>query len=251
MSGRKAPRIALGLLIVVTGLVVAPDLGFAQDATAPADDHIVAHHPAHVHRGSCAEPDPAPAFVLTELAMDLEAMGQGPAIPVEFGVTTVEATLSDLLASPHAIDIHEIRESPAEQDMVVACGDIGGQPAGDELAVGVREQNGSGFAGIAWLQPSADGTAITLFMAHGLAGETHATADTQATEATATFHVPTITCPACHLRVEASISNMPGILEIAFDGQDVTVTYDPSQVSPEEIEAAIESGGDEAERVGA
>ncbi len=65
------------------------------------------------------------------------------------------------------------------------------------------------------------------------------------------FHVPTITCPACPARVEASLEKAPGILGVVIAGQDVTVSYDPSQVSPEEIAAAIEAGGDTVEPRGA
>ena len=84
---------------------------------------------------------------------------------------------------------------------------------------------------------------------------THSAVDHQsvasdsATASSVVFHVPTITCPVCPLRVEASIRKAPGILGVAFDGQDVTVTYDPSAVSPAAIEAAIEAGGDTAEPV--
>lgn len=63
------------------------------------------------------------------------------------------------------------------------------------------------------------------------------------------FSVPTITCPSCPLRVEASVKKAPGILDVAFDGQLVTVSYDPSAVGPDAIEAAIEAGGDIAESV--
>jgi copper chaperone CopZ len=65
------------------------------------------------------------------------------------------------------------------------------------------------------------------------------------------FHVPTMTCAGCQYRVEGSIRKAPGILDIAFAGQDVTVTYDPSVVTPEAIEVAIEAGGDTVEPVGA
>lgn len=71
------------------------------------------------------------------------------------------------------------------------------------------------------------------------------------TEGSVVFRVPTITCPSCPLRVEASIRKAPGILDVSFNGQDVTVTYDPSAVSPDAIEAAIEAGGDIADPLAA
>jgi copper chaperone CopZ len=85
---------------------------------------------------------------------------------------------------------------------------------------------------------------------HGLADDPPA-ATGHTTEGSVIFHVPTITCPTCPLRVEASIRKAPGILGVTFNGQDVTVIYDPSAVSPEAIAAAIEAAGDIAEPVGA
>lgn len=44
-------------------------------------------------------------------------------------------------------------------DTIIACGSIGGFVSGDDdtdLAVGLREQNGSGFAGVALLDDDDD-----------------------------------------------------------------------------------------------
>ena len=57
-------------------------------------------------------------------------------------------------------------------------------------------------------------------------------------------------CCGGEYRVDATICQAPGILDVAIAGQAVTVTYDPSAVSPEAIEAAIEAGGDTAEPLG-
>lgn len=72
----------------------------------------------------------------------------------------------------------------------------------------------------------------------------------QPAQAQIAFHVPTMACAGCQYRVEVSIWQAPGILGVAFAGQDVTVTYDPSVVTPEAIEAAIEVTGDIAEPLG-
>ncbi|MGH2618559.1 MAG: heavy-metal-associated domain-containing protein [Thermomicrobiales bacterium] len=73
----------------------------------------------------------------------------------------------------------------------------------------------------------------------------------QPAQAQVAFHVPTMGCAGCEYRVDGSIWQAPGILDVAFAGQDVTITYDPSVVTPEEIEAAIEAVGDIAEPLGA
>ncbi len=63
-------------------------------------------------------------------------------------------------------------------------------------------------------------------------------------QATASYVVPTITCPSCNARVEASASKEPGVLNVRFEDQDVTVAYDPNKTNPEKIAKAIRKGGD-------
>lgn len=63
--------------------------------------------------------------------------------------------LATLLAEPHVIAVFESEGS----DTIIACGSIGGFASADDdtdLAVGLREQNDSGFAGIALLDDDDD-----------------------------------------------------------------------------------------------
>lgn len=78
--------------------------------------------------------------------------------------------------------------------------------------------------------------------------DTSNVAETGSEQATASYLVPTITCPSCAARVEASASKDPGVLGVQFEGQDVTVTYDPGKTSPEKIAEAIREGGDKVQR---
>jgi copper chaperone CopZ len=233
----------LALVAAIVGLAIGAGGGLAQESTPSGGEGLVGHLPVHIHAGNCAQPDSTPSYTLTEIATDVGAVGQGPAIPVLMSATTVDATLTDLLAQPYAIDVHDLTGT-------VACGDLGGQPTGDTLAIGVKEVNDSGFSGIAVLQATGDQTAITLYMAHGLAGARQGETTPEASTAQVSFHIPTVTCGGCQLRVEASLHKAPGILDVAFDGQDVTVTYDPRQITPEQIQAAIEAGGDTVEPLG-
>jgi copper chaperone CopZ len=63
-------------------------------------------------------------------------------------------------------------------------------------------------------------------------------------QGSASYVVPTITCPSCAARVEASASEEPGVRAVQVEGQDVTVTYDPDKTSPQRIAEAIRKGGD-------
>ncbi len=63
--------------------------------------------------------------------------------------------LEALLAEPHIVAVFESEES----DTIIACGAIGGFVSADDdndLAIGLRPQNGSGFAGIAILDDDDD-----------------------------------------------------------------------------------------------
>jgi hypothetical protein len=169
MNVPKRVLVPIGVVVVV--LALGASAGFAQDATPAGGDQMMAHHPAHIHQGSCAEPSPDPAYTLSEIGMNMEEHEAGPAIGVEISVTTVDATLADLLVRPSAIDVHEVKELGEAFAAPIACGDLGGQPTGDVLAVGIHEVDASGFSGIAVLQAAGDKTTVTLYMAHGLSGQ--------------------------------------------------------------------------------
>lgn len=68
-------------------------------------------------------------------------------------------------------------------------------------------------------------------------------------QATASYVVPTITCPSCAARVEASASKDPGVVAVQVEGQDVTVAYKPEKTDPERIAEAIRKGGDTVQLV--
>jgi hypothetical protein len=120
-------------------------------------------HPAHIHSGSCAELGDV-VVPLTDVAVvgaDAERSGAADAIPVKGSYTEVEMTLDDILASPHAVNVHL---SADEIGTYIACGDIGGAVVTDEgeeereVVIGLGELNDSGHTGVAWLAESEDGT---------------------------------------------------------------------------------------------
>ncbi len=69
-------------------------------------------------------------------------------------------------------------------------------------------------------------------------------------QASASYRVPTITCPSCAARVEANAKKDPGVLGVRVKGQQVSVEYDPAKTNPQKIAAAIRSGGDTVLRGG-
>ena len=166
---------AFALLLVVGG----GGQVFAQSATPAAGSAVL---PAHIHEGTCASLG-AVAYPLVDVSLAPAADSATPpaqpamihASDVLTSVTTVDVSIADLLATPHAINIHE---SAANIQHYVACGDIVGEvrlhmrsAAPPGLVIPLVELNGSGYAGIAWLEPTADGqTTVTIFLATGLIG---------------------------------------------------------------------------------
>ncbi len=128
----------LALAIVIAGFAAAPafaamkekpvkvelaaqnssgETGYAMLYPHGAKTKVIVHlkgapkgvtQPDHIHKGTCANLDPKPAYILK---------------PVVGGksVTMVKVSLADLLKEPMGINVHA---SPTDLKKYVACGDI-------------------------------------------------------------------------------------------------------------------------------
>jgi hypothetical protein len=139
---------------------------WAQDATPEATD-LFAPRPAHIHTGNCDEVGEVVA-PLTDLtgASGGDRVGQARrAIPAQSSFTSVPLPLDAMLGDDHVVNVHL---SADKIDTYIACGEIGGSltPEGT-LNIGLRELNDSGYTGIAYLSPGADGasTDVSTFVA--------------------------------------------------------------------------------------
>jgi hypothetical protein len=165
------PFLAAALLIA---LVHGPVRAFQVDGLA-----------AWLSEGSCATlgdvafelaPVGAPETIEgTEVAQS-DPVGSGTAILVLFSESTIEASLTDIVEADHAVVV-AAGERAAD---AVACGDVGGRMTlqmegmvmpGDELIVGLREQGGSGYSGIAILVAEGLTTTVRVYLAEGLSGD--------------------------------------------------------------------------------
>jgi hypothetical protein len=152
----------IALLVMVASTIPS---AFAQDAT-PVAQEAPPSRPAHIHSGNCVELGDV-VVPLTDLVPAVgERVGQADAAAqAEFSVTSVPMTLDAILSADHAINVH----LSAEQiETYIACGELGGFiDAGGSLIVGLREESSSGYTGIAFLTPGADGasTNISVFIA--------------------------------------------------------------------------------------
>lgn len=151
---------------------VAPDDAPAT-ASKPTGDRPVA-----IHSGTCGDLDADPLFELSPLvAKRGAAEGAEAATSAVASFTTLDASVSDLLANDHAVAVLSSGEARGAGDALplAACGEIGGVRAeAGSLALGLREQNGSGVEGVAYFVPDPNEpgrTRFTVFVAERLAEE--------------------------------------------------------------------------------
>ena len=76
-----------------------------------------------------------------------------------------------------------------------------------------------------------------------------AAAEKTANQEKAVFRVTGMTCGGCEVAVKMAVNSLEGIhkVEASYKDNKAVVTYEPSKVKPEEIKAAIETLGYEAE----
>jgi hypothetical protein len=165
VTTRRHARVAGTLFALVAIVVPTIPAAVAQDAT-PIAQLVAPARPAHIHAGNCVELGDVvvPLFDLTGSVS--EGVGQADrATPAESSFTTVSMTIDAILGADHAINVHLSAE---RIDTYIACGELGGAiNATGALVVGLREESDSGYTGIAFLSPGADGasTDVSVFIA--------------------------------------------------------------------------------------
>jgi hypothetical protein len=162
-STRAGVMLVALILAILGGAFLAASGGRAQDAApSPA-------RPSHIHDGDCDEPGEV-IQPLTSLTVPGGAVsGNSDAVVAEAAFTSIPQTLDELLAADHSLKVHLSRE---QIQIYLACGDIGGALDADgALIVGMKELDGSGYTGIAYLVPAANGTtSVSVMIAKVLPG---------------------------------------------------------------------------------
>jgi plastocyanin len=137
--------------------------GEAQEVSPP--------RPSHIHVGDCDEPGEV-IQPLTSLTVPVgDVSGNSDAVVAEAAFTSIPQSLDELLAEDHALKVHLSKE---QIQTYIACGDIGGAVDADgALIVGMKELDDSGYAGIAYLVPAANGTtSVSVMIAQVVRDET-------------------------------------------------------------------------------
>jgi hypothetical protein len=189
----RPARLGVTIVTLCTALLGASSV-LAQEASPP--------RPSHIHSGDCDELGEVvqPLTALTVPGGD--TLGNGDAVVAEAAFTSIPQTLEELLAEDHALKVHLSKE---QIQTYLACGDVGGQlDANGALIVGMKELDGSGYAGIAYLQPAANGTtSVSVMIAQVIP-----TADGDAAEASADAEpAPADEANAAPEIVDVSLSN--------------------------------------------
>jgi hypothetical protein len=179
-TGRESGRVVFTYVAETPTPVSSPTPAVPPTPTPTAGSAI--GRPAHLHGGTCADLDPTPQSELNGVVFaEGEAAGPEVAIPAEVSVTVLDLSLDELLADDHAINVHLAGDDLAadgETGSAIVCGEIGGVPVDGVLAVGLREVDGSGFVGFAYLEPdptNPDRTQVTVFIAPHLPEEEQGT----------------------------------------------------------------------------
>ena len=218
------PLAALLVMATLSGPLGAP--------TARAQGEGDAPHPAHIHAGTCDNLGDivVPLDDVRELTAG-EAFGADTAILVEQSETEVDLSLGEILAAPHAINIHESAE---EIQNYIACGDLGGRVVDNELVIGLRELNGSGHSGVAALDTAedGDGTDVDVYLAELEAGTEAAPAapDAAATTAPDAATPPADAAQAATEPAATEDDAAPAAAEVAVDIRDLAFSPNPVEV---------------------
>jgi plastocyanin len=240
---RERRFLSLGLpIFLLVSLATLALTASAPLAWAQGEDD--APHPAHIHSGSCDNLGDI-VVPLTDVveATAGERFGSDQAVPVEVSETDVELSLSDILAAPHAINIHQSAEAI---QIYIACGDIGGRVIDGDLLIGLQAIDGSGHQGVARLETDDDGTEVYVYLADEGAGAEEAEqeaaapvtdAATAPADAVADAETPAAETPEAEA-TEAPAETEEPADDAAAAGQEVPVDIRDFAFSPNPVEIA-------------
>jgi hypothetical protein len=156
----------LGLAVLVAlsafgAIVLNGSPSLAQSASPP--------RPSHVHEGDCDEPGGVVQGLTALTVPSGPTAGNSDAVLAEAAFSSIPLSVDQMLATDHSLKVHL---SADQIDVYLVCGDIGGALDADgALIVGLKEQDGSGYTGIAYLVPNANGqTSVSVMIAKVLPG---------------------------------------------------------------------------------
>ena len=215
--------LALGIPVAVLMVLVSMSAPLARGQEAGD-----APHPAHIHSGTCDDLGDivVPLSDVTEQTAG-ENFGAASAVLVKESETDVELPLGDILAAPHAINVHESAEAIQNY---IACGDIGGRVIDGDLVIGLRELNDSGHHGVAVLAGADAGTGVTIYLSEE--GEGAGAEQAAATDAApAATDTPATAAPAETPADAGEASDAAAAAEVPVDIRDFAYSPNPVEIA--------------------
>lgn len=167
---------------------------------------------AEIIQGACDTASGTTVFELLEVSDVDGVVGVPPAALVARSVTTVRSPLDDLISERHSIAVRVSSTDPT----LVACGEIGGIRDGDELAVGLRERNDSGFSGISVIRGADSSSLVYIYLGRGLS-----------TITTAPAPVNSSVIATADINLRAQPAADAEVLTVVGTGTELTVTGSP------------------------
>jgi plastocyanin len=219
VSPRRWLALVAPLVLMVVFSMSAP-LARGQGADAP--------HPAHIHSGTCDNLGDivAPLSDVTELTAG-ESFGVPTAVLVKESETDVALPLGDILAAPHAINVHESAEAIQNY---IACGDIGGRVVDGDLKIGLRELNDSGHHGVAVLEGNDAGTVVRVYLTEEGSGA-EAEQDAAPDAAPTATEAPATAAPAETPADAAQDAETPAAAEVPVDIRNFAYSPDVVEIA--------------------
>ena len=239
MRASRWVTIVVGAFAMIGLITAGGPAAVAQDATPQAEQGQLPR-PAHIHVNDCANIGDIAAPLNDLTAPTGQQVGIRRAFEAESSFTNVPMTLDQILASDHSLNVHM---SADQMNVYIACGDLGGvlTPEG-ALVIGLAEQNNSGYTGIAYLSPGADGasTDVSVFIAPVVGGgrggnnQTQAATTTEATQAAGMTETPAAAeTPATSTEAETPVGG-----EVAM-GTPAAETGDSSMVAGGQVPVSL------------
>ena len=180
--------------------------------TGPEDGFLPPFY-AEIIEGSCDTASGDSLFELLDVDAEEGVTAVPPAALMARSVTTIQSELDALIDDRHSIVIRVSLDDPA----IIACGEIGGIRLGDELAVGIKERNNSGYSGVALLRGANGSTLVFVYLGQGLSTATTSAAAV-GTVVVATADVNVRTQPAVDSEI---ITVVPTGSELSVTGPSV------------------------------
>ena len=172
--------------------------------------------PAAIVPGTCDKYDDAKAIDLKSVgdAVNRPA-SQSSVIGIVQSESTVDSTLAELLSASYAVIVQASGTDPT----LVACGNLGAKASGKALAVGLKEQNGSGYSGVVNIVTTDAGATVDLFVGRGLF-------QTTSEGTTAAFPVGSMVVAQTDINLRKTPADNGAVVVILGEGSELKVTGD-------------------------